>query len=162
MREDLRELWDSIESRKWRILETVARLPEDALTRKMPRSDWTPLQLVEHLVVAEEQQLREIEAAEKSEGGRHKAMVFRSAVWVLRKGIRVPPSATMRPSASPASLPELGTRWEKARERLRQALEEAKDLRPLSVHAQFGTMTADQVLTLTDAHLQYHQRQIGA
>jgi hypothetical protein len=162
MREELQDLWNSVESRKWNVMETVARLPQESLSRKIPGSDWTPLQLVDHLILAEEQQLKEIEAASKTEPRAHRAFMFRSLVWVLRKGIRVPSPETMAPNPNPGTLQELGAKWDAVRARMHEALLSAHDTRPFAAHEQLGAMTADQVLTVTDAHLQYHQKQIGS
>jgi hypothetical protein len=160
MREELRDLWDSIERRKWQITEAIARLPQEALSRKMPKSDWTPLQLVEHLIVAEEEQLKEIEAAKAGNIPPHKGFAFGAAVWILRRGIRVPTPGTMAPSGKEFSLEQLGKRWDQTRERLRKALEEAHDVGAFSAHHMFGSMHPEHALEITDAHLQYHQKRL--
>lgn len=160
---DLKGRFEAIEAQKETILARVGAR-EDVQRRMRPRADeWSLLEVVHHLMLAEEQMAQGMDAAlSKPPERRFRGLFVPMAVGALRLGIRFPPPASMEPRGD-VSFEEAAQRWHTAREVVRARLEavEGQHLRaPVVQHPLAGPLDAREVLSLTEAHLYYHLRQI--
>jgi hypothetical protein len=144
----------------------MAALPPEARRWREQPASWCALDVLEHLLLAEQVVLGDVATA-----AARVAMVptnaerFRAAiVWlVLRLGIRVRvPAEAMRPSRQ-GSFEELRTQWDAQHAALRQfatGLDARGRARRVFRHPIAGPLTTGQALQLLSAHLRTHQRQL--
>lgn len=157
--------WSRIESSKRRTLEIVGALDLEAQNRPLTPKGWSPLQIVQHLILAEEAMIGEMQAAVVQGAYNRKpsrSPAYRLLLWVLRKGVRVPAAPTMIPELR-LPLEILVERWSRVRKQVQEHLEGVGIDRPdapISVHPMMGPLSAAQVMEITEAHLQYHLRQL--
>jgi len=162
----LQERWDSIERKKAQILAHVKRMDPKAQARPPRRNEWTPLQVVEHLVLAEELQndsIRDTHANLRHITHCKPTLALKPVLWVLRNGVRVPNPESMEPSGR-KSIEALEEAWTAQRAILKERLDaiggDAEE-NTFQVHPQLGRMSAPDVLDITEAHLMYHARHLG-
>lgn len=163
---DLARRFSLLEERKSDILARVDALSEEQRAAPVLPGEWSPVQLIHHLVLAEEQGGEQIaaasEAGERHRRGRPSPFVL-SAVAVMRLGIRVPVPDTMVPLGD-VPLDALTERWAAARRALRarlEALDAQTQNDSISLHPLAGPIDAAEVLSLHEVHLLYHQRQFA-
>lgn len=144
-----------------RAIESQALSLDAALLSRSPRAgEWSPLQIVHHLVLADEQ----IGApTHEAEGKRFRAPIYAFVLRAFRLNLRLPlPSPSLEPSGD-VPLPILLERWDKAHRNLREQLAAAQssgeELRFL--HSIIGTMNTEQMLRLAQEHTKYHGRQLS-
>ncbi len=159
---ECKDLWAQIERRKARMVQSIERLHPGAQMAKQEGRAWSPNMLLEHLVLAEELSLSEIEQGQicRFEAIKRSSKFFKNAaLFVLKRGIRVPVGPGMAPTGKHATVDLVG-RWNDARARLSQWLEKVEPDVPLSKNSRFGWLTGRDLLLLADAHLQYHERDV--
>jgi hypothetical protein len=161
MDEKVAELWESIEQRKWAILQTLARMDDAHLSAPLRRGRWSPLEVVEHVVIVEEGYIDFIRSAESGAEPARRKMAPGPLVWFMRKGFPLPAPSMFNP-AGKQTYAELLSRWEQVRDTLRPYMESGHGGQSFVVHPIFGAMDAMEVLDLLDSHLVYHGRQLGA
>ena len=148
----------------------VVRLLEgagaDALRRKPAPGRWSPLEIFEHLVLAERFVLRGLPDPEGMEPlrGVRRGVASRAIVAsVLALGIRVPtPSEAMVPSGG-SDLDVLKRKWNENEEWIRAFLGRASRSRlaePLFWHPVAGALTFGEAVRLDRTHVRGHLRQI--
>lgn len=167
---DLARRWEILEERRSDVLARVAALTPSQRDLRPGTNAWSPVELVHHLILAEEQMGAQVAAAAaRAASGRPlrrralPAPFLLTALAVLRLGIRVPVPDTMVPR-DVVSLDVLTDRWEASRRALRERLDslDAGTRRdPVSLHPLAGPLDAVELLRLIDVHLGYHQRQLA-
>ena len=165
---DLKKRFDAVEAQKADVLARVAAR-SDAEQRRAPRAGaWSLLEVVHHLVLAEEGTARQVEAATTAAPDalarrpRLGRIALPLVLGVLRHGIPVPAPPEMIPQTT-VPLPELAERWAAARRALAGRLEavstpNAPPQTPVALHPLLGPLGACEALDLLDAHLRYHLR----
>lgn len=158
MDERVKSLFDDIEIRRQHFLQTLERLPEARRKESPSPNVWTPSQLIEHLVLAEETQLAELRASKPLVATARRwsnGFLVRMVVFTLKNRIRVPVPANMKPSGK-VSWDDLKARWERVRSEFIAEIEnvDAESLR--AKHHVLGWITPIEMLMITNAHLQYH------
>ena len=156
----------TIDSQRATLLATVAALsPEHQRWRAQPTA-WSAVEVVEHLVLAEQVVLGDLNVTEgRIEYSSDASDRIRSIlVWlVLRIGLRVTvPATTMLPSGT-ASLAALREQWDAQHQALRRFvgnLDGTGLRRRLFRHPIAGPLDALQALRLLSAHLRTHERQL--
>lgn len=159
-------LLDTIDRQRAALLASVSALsPAQQQWRDTPTS-WSALDVVEHLVRAEQVVLGDVGTAAQRMGmPRHfKHRVRRLLVWlVLRLGVRVSvPAEAMRPTGA-RSLNELCAQWDDQHRAIRSFVQQgAGDAHRRRVfrHPIAGPLDIHEALQLLSAHLRTHQRQI--
>lgn len=158
----------SIERKRSGLLDAADAMDPELLTGRPRPGKWSVLEIIEHLVLAEEDVFVGFDdlTPPAAESRRLKHRVWYVIVmFVLRYDIPVAaPSDAMLPSGQ-RSLAELRPRWEDNHRRLRQhvdGLAPAAARRPVCRHPIAGPMTIGQALRMLDVHLDRHIRQIRA
>ncbi len=158
---------NAIDATRTEMLRTVAALDPEEQVWRATDSTWSAVEIIEHLVLAEQVVLGDVRTA--STRVPHTAIardrVRALIVWaVLRFGVRVSvPSESMRPSGA-VSFSELRAQWIEQHQMLR-AFAESLDARGrrkrVFRHPIAGPLNVLQALQLLDAHLRTHQRQLA-
>ena len=160
---ELRDGFESLQRRKADLIARVAALDPAERTAAPARGEWSPLQIVQHLLHVEglsagpEVALPPDSAARPRPGT---GMLAKLLAASMRAAIRLPsPDAIALPPDDGADLDALDARWGARREDLRARLEAVKDPdRMFARHPIAGPLSARQVLDLCDSHLVYHQK----
>lgn len=154
---------DRVELKREALLSAAEALTEDELTRRPEPDAWSALEILEHLVLAEDGVVGDLsgDAATERRKGRRSLkdrVLYRVVMFILRFGIPVRvPSRSMVPRGE-STLEELTERWRKNHRVLRSFLE---DPRSSSDECRFrhpisGPMTTDQALRMLEVHLDRH------
>jgi len=159
-------LLDQIDVQRAAIVSDVAALPEAAQHWRANDDAWSPLDVIEHLVLAEQVVLGDLESAPTRMAPEPTAVhrVRRLIVWlVLRLGIRVRvPVDRMRPTGT-TTFAALRTRWDDqhiALRRLVTGMDRRGLQRHIFRHPIAGPLNTPQALRLLSAHLDTHRRQL--
>jgi hypothetical protein len=165
---DLRSLLQAQEDRRRTLLDSLERLSPEALQARPAPGAWSILEIVEHLVVAEQVILQGLpDPATLVDRPRtlRQRCVYPLVVLILR--LRIPvkaPSRRMLPTGG-ASLAELRERWEETSRWLRayaEGLPPGGAAKAVFAHPVSGPLTLPQALRLGRLHLEVHTRQIRA
>lgn len=157
---------DDVAARRDVLLARLAAQAPAHLTRKDPPDRWSPLEIVEHLVLAERSVFRDLDALADLEEApqRFRGRLLRLLVEVILRGpfrVRVP-ARSMAPSGS-WSLEECGVEWRRNHTRLRAYVESLSDAgcqRAIFTHPVSGPLTVSQAIHLMSVHLGTHERQL--
>ena len=157
---------DRIVRARTRLLAELESLPRPLLERKPAPDEWSVLEVVEHLVLAEADVLADMDRPERLRTRRVSirsrlgyAMVL--GVLVSPFAVRVP-SPAMRPSGQ-RSLEELRSAWEASHHALREhvaAVEAGRISGAVFVHPVSGPLTTRQAVRMLRVHLRRHEKQI--
>jgi hypothetical protein len=163
---DLRDKFEMYDRTRRALLDELAGLNEDQLRRKPGPGEWSILQIVQHMVLAERDVMQDLpepkELIARKRGLR--ARIFYVVVLlILRWNIRVPvPSKRMVPDGN-TSLSELRQQWDENMRWFRGYLDSLgpEDLkRAMFSHPVAGPLTGPQAGTLAQYHFDAHLRQI--
>lgn len=161
---ELHDGFESLQRRKADVLARVAALEPEEQTAPPAPGEWSPLQIVQHLLYVEGLSAGPEVALPPDSRARPRPgtglMVKMLAGW-MRAAVRLPsPDAAAPPPAEGGSdLESLDARWSARRDDLRARLEVVTDPdRAFARHPIAGPLTARQVLDLCDSHLVYHQK----
>ena len=164
MLSQITEPFEKIESLKSDMLRILGSLTEKELQEPASPSYWSPLGILEHIVLVEEWTAGPNE--ESLPENAHvtvKGRVFVAFVnRIMRKGVRVPTAPGVEPSAHP-DMESLLQRWEKSRDLLKaklQGVQKETLLQPIAMHPLAGPLDASRVLVLLEVHLIYHLCQL--
>jgi hypothetical protein len=164
---DLREQLEVYDQDRGAVLDDLAGLSDDQLKKKPGPNDWSIMQIVEHMVLAERdimQNLPEPEELIDRKRGLRARLLYVLVLLILRWGIRVPvPSEDMVPDGN-TSLSELRQKWDENLRWLRGYIETSRpeDLkRAVFSHPLAGPLTAPQAGKMAKLHLEAHLRQIN-
>ena len=152
----LEKLHQNTEQRKTEMLAYLESLTDQERMKQPTPSDWSPLQVMEHIVIVEEWVSG---PTPKNRKVLLKGYLFMAlGVSTMRKGTRVPTLPQAVPSGA-LNYTEIKQRWEDARafisSKLASVTQETQD-EPIALHPVAGPLTAKQILELLDAHLIYH------
>lgn len=163
---DLKIRYDALEAKRQSIFTLLYALSADQTTFRVGPGRWSILMVLEHVVIAEEMVLADIQraAAAGPAGTAPKSPeAFHMVIKVLEKDIPVEvPLPELEPTGAVA-LDDLIVRWEAARTGLRQALEQIPPeavAAPICRHPAAGLMDARETLEFLAVHLDHHLRQI--
>ncbi|MEM9665591.1 MAG: DinB family protein [Bacteroidota bacterium] len=157
---------DRLDRLRASLLAEVQAVPPSARTWRPAPGTWSALEIVEHLVLAEEEVLGDLQdpASQPAQTRTARHWVgFALVLGVLASPIRVRiPSPGMQPTGA-WMLGPLETRWDTHHRRLRTFVEHARphDLRrPIFAHPVAGPLSPRQALWMLEVHLRLHHRQL--
>ena len=164
---ELQDKFEKYDSTRRALLKDLANLNDDQLKRKPRPSEWSILQIVQHMVVAERdvmQYLPEPKELIHRKRGLRARIFYVVVLLILRWNIRVPvPSKRMVPDGN-TSLSELRQQWDENMRWFRGYLDSLgpDDLkRAVFSHPIAGPLTGPQAGTLAQYHFEAHLRQIN-
>jgi hypothetical protein len=162
---DLKIRYDALEAKRQSIFTLLYALSADQTTFRVGPGRWSILMVLEHVVIAEEMVLADIQAGRAGPTGTapKSPEAFHMVIKVLEKDIPVEvPLPELEPTGA-VSLDDLIGRWEAARTGLRQALEQIPpeiQTAPICRHPVAGPLDARETIELLAVHLDHHLRQI--
>ena len=163
---ELRDKFEMYDSTRRALLDDLERLNDDQLRRKPGLNEWSILQIVQHMVLAEQgvmQYLPQPEELIARKRGLRARIFYPVVLLILRWNIRVPvPSKRMVPDGN-TSLSELRQQWDENMRWFRGYLDSLgpEDLkRAMFSHPVAGPLTGPQAGKLAQYHFDAHLRQI--
>jgi len=145
------------------LLDELAGLDPAVLSAHPIPGKWSVLEIVEHLVLAENAMLRRFDGSERSKAHRtlRDRLAYQMVMFILRFDIPVKvPSEAMVPEGE-RDFESLRDAWDENHRALREHLATLEDLdRFVAEHPIAGPMTAAQLLAMLDVHVRHHVRQI--
>jgi len=167
MRGRLQQRLRALDERRCALLDDVEALSAERLTARPRPGKWSILEIVEHLVLAERDVLRNLPEPSQLVGRKRglKARVsYPMVVFVLKHGIPVEvPSPRMVPTGS-ASLAGLRRAWDESQQWLRSYVDGLGPDgfgRAVFEHPVTGPLTVAQAVRLGQVHVETHARQIS-
>jgi len=155
----LKEQWERIDALKAALIARVAALPEVSQRKSSAADEWSPLQILSHLVQAEAVVAGYARAGVPTNPpSLSQRAAVRLLCTALRSGIRLPTPETMEPEAEPRPLDQLTAEWSAGRERMKNAQAEMAPNDLFGTHPLFGPITVSQTLEMMETHLIYHQK----
>lgn len=164
MLSEIEEPLKKIETLMSDLLRVLGSLTENELRESASPSVWSPLGILEHIVLVEEWT-----AGPNEEPLPENAQVMvKGRIFVafanrfMRLGLRVPTDPRAEPSAHP-DLEALVQRWDKSRELLKTKLQTVQKetlYQPIAMHPLAGPLDPLRVLVLLEVHIIYHLRQL--
>ncbi len=161
---ELNILHQSIERRKAEILIYVESLPDEEQSKSLAAGGWSPLQVLDHIVIVEEW-MAGPDAAALPVNAR---VLMKGRLFIafggglMRSALRVPPLPTAVPHDDP-DFTAVKQRWDRSRTllcpKLAAVTPKTRPL-PIALHPVAGPLNAKQVLLLLDVHLAYHWRHL--
>ena len=164
---ELQPRFTAIETQRSALVSALRTHDPDSLLFKPSTEAWSVVEVVEHLVIAEELSLRALEKLLPAYRGSSIRATFR--INLIRASFRhlsvriKAPSARIMPTGT-ATLAELIDRWDTARGRLAAVLEA---IAPTSRsdrrwrHPLAGWLTSEQWLAFVESHVAHHQKQMA-
>ena len=152
---------DRIEVKREALLSAAEALDPDELRRRPAEDGWSALEIVEHLVLAEEGVMGDLSDPAALEAERQSLkdrLLYPVVMFILRYGIPVKvPSRRMVPRGE-VSLEELTRRWRANHRALRDFLahERASSAECFFRHPVSGPMTTGAALRMLETHLDRH------
>jgi hypothetical protein len=163
----LRDKFKRYDRTRGALLEDLANLNEDQLKKKHRPGEWSILQIVQHLVLAERDVMQYLPESKKlihRKRGLRARIFYVVVLLILRWNIRVPvPSKGMVPDGN-TSLSEVRQQWDENMRWFRGYLDSLgpEDLkRAVFSHPIAGPLTGPQAGTLAQYHFEAHLRQIN-
>jgi hypothetical protein len=159
--------FQGLEKSKAALLERLSALNDEVLYRKLSESIWSLAEIAQHLVLVEEEVLRQFRAGTPTDR-RRRTLRDRGGLmmvnFVFRKGIRVKAPMRSVVPVSESSMDEICRRWNEVRLNLNAHLDSLwqDDLDRLVFHHPVaGRMNVEQTLELLELHFSHHLRQIA-
>ena len=163
---DLRDQLEVYDQNRKALLDDLERLNDDQLRRKPGPNQWSILQIVQHMVLAERdvmQYLPEPEELISRKRGLRARIFYLVVLLILKWNIRVPvPSEGMVPDGN-TSLSDLRQQWDENLRWFRGYLDtvKPKDLkRAVFSHPIAGPLTGPQAGKMAQYHFDVHFRQL--
>jgi len=162
---DLKIRYSVLEAKRQVVFDLFYALSADQITFRVGPGRWSILMMPEHVVIAEEMVLADIQAVRAAPAGSAPTAqeAFHLVIKALEKDTPVEvPLPELEPTGAVA-LDDLIIRWEAARTGLRQALEQIPPeamATPICRHPVAGPMDARETLEFLAMHLDHHLRQI--
>lgn len=164
---ELRDKFERYDRTRLALLDDLANLNDDQLKRKPGPREWSILQIVQHMVLAERdvmQYLPEPKELIHRKRGLRARIFYVVVLLILRWNIRVPvPSKRMVPDGN-TSLSELCQQWDENMRWFREYVDSLgpEDLkRAVFSHPVAGPLNGPQAGTLAQYHFEAHLRQIN-
>jgi uncharacterized damage-inducible protein DinB len=154
-----------LEAERDELIKEIESLTEDQIRAQPGADQWSMLQTLQHLVLAErgmrasETELRANPVRDQLRPGK----LINVVRDILERDVLVKvPHPSLEPDGK-AALGDLLELWDQERQKMRDLLESVSADNPETVafsHPAAGPMTAAQALDLTLVHLRHHRRQI--
>ena len=164
---DLREKFERYDRTRRALLDDLAVLNDNQLRRKPSPSEWSILQIVQHMVLAERdvmQYLPEPKELIHRKRGLRARIFYVVVLLILKWNIRVPvPSEGMVPDGN-TSLSELRQQWDENMRWFKGYVDSLgpEDLkRAVFSHPIAGPLTGPQAGKLAQYHFEAHLRQVN-
>ena len=163
---ELRDKFEMYDRTRRALLDDLALLNDDQIRRKPGPSEWSILQIVQHMVLAEQgvmQYLPEPEELIARKRGLRARILYVVVLLILRWNIRVPVPSKRMVQDGNTSLSELRQQWDENLSWFRGYLDslEPEDLkRAVFSHPIAGPLTGPQAGKLAQYHFDAHLRQI--
>jgi hypothetical protein len=163
---DIQEIFDNLEIKYGKLLQQLHSLTDDVLYFKAGADKWSIVEVIEHLVVAEENMLEQIIGAVSAtnlDPQDRSAKNYHIVIKVMTKDIPVDvPDESLEPHGQ-FSLEELLGRWDDTRKKTRAYIdginsEKVEDL--VYRHAFAGPLDMTETLRFIDVHFDNHVRHI--
>lgn len=158
--------FERLETARRELLHRLEGVDEEILNRAPRDGAWSVVQVLHHVLLAEELSIAYIGRKAQVEAGRA-GPIERLRSWALSLALRsplrftAPPMSTELPERD--SLPAVAARWEENRDHMRQVLSaippDGVD-RAIYRHPIVGMMSVDQAVRFFEDHLAHHERQI--
>ena len=166
MLSNIREKYESLNQKREALLQHLDSLSGDVLSFKAGPDKWSILEVVEHLVMAEDDLLTQLAAnvpASTLDPASRTPEKYRTVIKVIKRDVPVDvPDARAEPQGR-FPLDELLNRWSAIREkmpgRLAEITSENKDV-PVYRHPYGGPLDIAEALHFIDVHFDNHMRQI--
>jgi len=161
MLKDIRETFDNLEIKYGKLLQQLNSLTDDVLYFKAGADKWSIVEVIEHLVVAEEnmqEQLSGATAAPTLDPQDRSAKNFHIVIKVMTKDIPVDvPDESLEPHGQ-FSLEELLGRWD---DTYIDEINSEKAADPVYRHPFAGPLNMAETLRFIDVHFDNHMRHIN-
>ena len=163
---DIQETFKSLGKKYGKLLQHLNPLSDDVLYFKAQADKWSIVEVIEHLVMAEENmlaQLTDVTSAQTLDPQDRSAKNYHIVIKVMTKDIPVDvPDESMEPHGQ-ISLAELLVRWDDIRKKTRAYIsridsEKAGDL--VYRHPFAGPLDMAETLRFIDVHFDNHMRHI--
>lgn len=158
MHPDLQTEWGRGDTYKAAIVAKAAALSPSERRAAPKPGDWSPLEVVSHLVIA----IRFVVGTSRTSGETPRAanpLVMSLLCTAMNVGIALPAPEIMTPvpTANDTPLETLTAEWDAERDAFFALVNAAQSPDTLfGVHPFFGAMTVKQTVKLSTAHLAYH------
>ncbi len=162
----LQQMYAGLEDRRLNMLRRVREMNEAQRAFRAEPEDWTPTQVVQHIVIAEQVGVDAMVRLKDrpSKKRRLAQKLGYAAVWVIMKlGIRVKSPARRTIPDGEVSFGEIESEWEKTRDRLHDLLDDLEDGALQSagfMHPVAGPLNLSEGLLFMTRHLDHHLRQL--
>ena len=163
----LKERFDRMERQRTALLAELSALPAERITCRPDAGCWSAVDVIEHLVIAEEGVLARMERPIRPIAltARMKtALLYRVVMIVMRTRLKVKAPLPALLPAGGADLADLSRRWGEARCRMAGVLDAVtadKARARVVKHPIAGFLTFSQGLDFLMAHIEHHRGQIG-
>ena len=157
----LNTLFRSIEAQKAEMLRYVETLTDEERNQNLTPAEWSPLQVMEHIVSVEE--LTTAAGLQSNARVLLKGHIFITLGGGLmrlcaRSGLRTPTLPVFEPSGE-HDFQTIKQRWDEATNALAPKLVSVtRETQPFVMHPVAGPLSARQFFELLDVHLAYHWR----
>ncbi len=155
---------DRIENQRTQLLEKIQTLSSEQLQQPPGEGKWSILEIIEHLVLAEDTVLAGMKDPGKFTSKKGSWFRYQLVMGILRGPVKVQvPARAMHPRGK-QSLTELIQRWEKSHQLLRAHLEKVitgEISGPVFSHPVSGPITTKQGLNMLEIHIRRHFKQIN-
>lgn len=168
MNKTLQVHFDQIQTRTSELIERISMLDENILKLQPRKGEWSILQVLQHLIDAEEGTLNYCKKKVKAGNSIKNTTVISRVKMVffnqfLRLKIRYKmPKYLSHPSVDLEFI-EVCERWQKVRDSIRKFLEEYPDAlssKAIFKHPVAGRISMSQTLIFFDAHIAHHEHQV--
>ena len=161
---DLKIRYAALEAKRHVVFTLLYGLSADQTTFRVGPGRWSILTVLEHVVIAEEMVLADVQRADATAGTAPTSPeAFHMVIKVLEKDIPVEvPLPELEPTGG-VPLDDLIIRWENARSGLRRIFDRIPPETltiPICRHPVAGPMDARETLEFLAVHLDHHLRQI--
>jgi len=163
---DIQQTFDSLEKKYGKLLRKLNSLTDDVLYFKAQADKWPIVEVIEHLVMAEENmlvQLTDATSATTLDPRDRSAKNFHIVIKVMTRDIPVDvPDESMEPHGQ-FSLEELLGRWDDTRQKTRAYIDGINSEKAGNLvyrHPFAGPLDMAETLRFIDAHFDSHMRHI--
>ena len=160
--------FNDIETSRKNLLAELKQYPDDLLNKKPSDKAWSPIQVMEHLMISEEASLKYLQKKTLDTSKSHNAglkgkwrLFITKAMFGTPFTFKAP--TLLNPTNKYATLAEVETSWNKIRSDLFQLLNKlpAKELeKDIWKHAIAGKMNIYHMVEFIDFHFNRHRKQI--
>ena len=160
----LSKKFEELKSKRNALLQRLESLPSDTLTFKSGPDKWSVVEVVEHLVIAEEDFLKQVSTRTPSFDTKSiSPEKYKTVIKVMERDIAVDvPDESLEPQGC-STLKELLGRWNVVREKLQEFLggiNSGNNDELVYRHPFAGPLDIQQTLNFIDVHFDNHMRHI--